>query len=441
VHPAASRAAIWQARIVALSVFGPYVAGSARTEQVVVFSLFLWVMVTCGPRMMAARCGPTPFLLAWTGVFAVMLIATLSRPFDPAYLGSQPASHAMAALALPMALLVLTWYWTLSAEPAVVLRAAAPVVVAGMCVNTVLEVIQLSAGSVTAVGFLPHFWDAPAQAVGSVAGNAAENGRYTGIFSQPAEAGVAYGVALLLVIWLARRSWKPAAVTVCAVLLVTGGVITLSKVFLLAALPVAVMTVLRGRGRIRVLATAAAVAALFWCAGSLGMLPGWHLGGVAFTSLAHPGTSLTSQYSARRYGAGGTLSGPAADVLMVSPAAGFGARGLGVAYDSLWLEILAVSGILGLAFAAAMITMLAARWARLRRALPRAEWHLAGGVLMLALAAAAGLPSLTANRCATLIWLVVGLLVCASAEAVPAPLCSRHQGLRHSSRARIHQGS
>jgi hypothetical protein len=92
-----------------------------------------------------------------------------------------------------------------------------------------------------------------------VAANAASDGRYTGIFNQPAEAGIAYGVALLLLTWLARtREWKPFSVTCAAALVITGGVLTVSKVFLLCAAPVAVLTVLRGRARIRVAVTAGA---------------------------------------------------------------------------------------------------------------------------------------------------------------------------------------
>jgi hypothetical protein len=413
----AERRARWQARFVALSVFGPYVTGSARTEQIVVFALAAWVLVTGWPRMLIAKCPPAPFLAMWGGMYVVMVIATFSRPFDPGFYGSQPASHALAALAIPIAMLVLTWYWSLSVKPAEILRAAAPVVIAGMCVNTVLEVIQLAAGNATAVGVLPHFWDAPAQAVGSVAANAAQNGRYSGIFGQPAEAGVAYGVALLLVIWVARQGWRPALVIVCAVLLVTGGVITLSKVFLLDALPIAAMTVLHGRARIRVITVTAGVVGLFWLAGSGGVLPGWHLGSVALASLAHPGTSLTTQYSAGRYGAGGILTRRAADILHAAPIAGFGAGGVNLAYDSLWFEVLAVSGIMGLILATAALVVLATQWARLRRSLRSAEWQLAGAVLVLALGASAGLPSLTANRCATLLWLVLGLLVCAQSCA------------------------
>jgi hypothetical protein len=410
----ASRGTLWWARIVCLSAFGPYVTGSARTEQIVVFASLLLILVTGWPRMVNAKFGPAPFLLAWGSLVTVMLISTVFRPFDPGYYGSQPPSHALSAMLLPLALMVITWYWTLSAEPVSLVRAVAPLIVTALCADTVIEFAQLSEGR-AALGVLPRFWDAD-PSVWSVAANAAGNGRYTGIFDQPAEAGIAYGVALLLLVWLARQALRPALVTGAAVLLTAGGVLTLSKVFLLAALPVAVFTVFRGRARLRAAVTAAACGGLLWCAGAAGLLPGWRAGSVSLAALASP-QSLTATYTAGRYGAGGTLGPVAADVLRVAPWGGFGAGGVGVPYDSLWLQVLAVSGALGVALALAVFGMLAWRLAALRAVMARADWHLACGVAVLAAAASLGIPSLTANRAATMLWLVLGVLVTAGPPA------------------------
>ena len=103
-----------------------------------------------------------------------------------------------------------------------------------------------------------------------------------------------------------------------------------------------------------------------------------------------------------------------ADVSRAAPLAGFGAGGLdGPAYDSLWQEVLGVSGVLGVILAAAVFVMLARRLAALRTVLAREDWQLACGAAVLAAGASAGIPSLTANRAATLLWLVLGALVTA----------------------------
>jgi hypothetical protein len=106
-----------------------------------------------------------------------------------------------------------------------------------------------------------------------------------------------------------------------------------------------------------------------------------------------------------------------ADVLRAAPVAGFGAGGLdGPAYDSLWQQVLVVSGVLGVILAAAVFVMLAWRLTGLRRVLARENWQLACGTAVLAAGASAGIPSLTANRAATLLWLVLGALVTARSQ-------------------------
>ncbi len=418
------RAVPWQARISALSVFGPYVAGSARTEQIIVFGLTVWVLVTGWPRIIKAPAGPTPFLATWCGLYMVIVISTVFRPFDPGFYGSQPPSHVLAAYLIPVAVIALTWWWSLHTEPATVLRAVAPIVVGGMCANAVVQWAQLVAGNAS-LGILPRFWDA-APSTGSVAALAGENGRYTGVFDQPAEAGIASGVALLLLIWLVRRHvWRAPWAIAAAVLVASGGIIGLSKVFLIAAIPAAVLTVLRGSARVRVIVSAAAAAGAAWLAGAAGLLPAWSPGSRYLAALTHPAGSLTGTYTAGRYGAGGTLAPEFADVLHAAPIAGFGAGGLLAAYDSLWQQVFIVAGLLGVILVTGVVVTLAWRLARLRRLLPRPEWQLAAGVLFLGVAASLGIPSLTANRAGTMLWLVLGLLVCARKPGPTTPAGSK----------------
>lgn len=89
------RATLWQARIVCLSVFGPYVTGSARTEQIVVFASFGLMLIFGWPKITTARSiPPMPFLVTWLGLDAIMLIGAVWRPFDPAFYGApRPLTH------------------------------------------------------------------------------------------------------------------------------------------------------------------------------------------------------------------------------------------------------------------------------------------------------------------------------------------------------------
>jgi len=204
---------------------------------------------------------------------------------------------------------------------------------------------------------------------------------------------------------------------VCAAALVTGGILTISKVFLLAALPLAVLVTLRSpRGRVRVVVCTAVILGLLRVLGSAHLLPAWSQGALRLGAFLHPSTT---EYTAGRYGAGGSLGPAVADVLHASPWYGFGAGGLATAYDSLWVQVLVLAGVAGVILAAAALAILTFQWWCLRGVTAPAEWRLAGAVLILAIGASLGLPSLTANRDATLLWLVLGILVAARSPRSP----------------------
>jgi len=373
------------------------------------------ILIVGWPQIANAHSIPAmPFLVVWLGLDAIMLIGTVRRPLDPGFYGPQPGSHALAAYMLPVALIVLTWFWTLSVDGPELIRAIAPVVIGAMVVNAAVSLAQLVTGNAAMLSFLPRFWGTPGSP-GSVAANAAENGRFTGIFNQPAEAGVAYGAALFLLIYLAqRREIRAGTAVLCAAAFIIGGTLTVSKVFLLGAPPLAVMMTLRTpRGRIRVIACCAAAAAMLWLLGRVHLLPPWPRGAATLGRLLHPPGSLAAEYTAGRYGTGGSLGLVVSDVLHASPWYGFGAGGLATAYDSLWVQVLVLGGIAGVILAAVVLLMLAFRLWCLRGVTGLAEWNLAGAVLVLAIGASLGLPSLTANRDATLLWLVLGILIAA----------------------------
>ncbi len=399
------------AALTCAAAFGPFTAG-VMTGQVMVLVWAIVILVTGWPLIITARPAPLPTLGLWTGICAVMLIATAWRPLDPAFYGSQSAVHSLWWLVMPLLVMIITWYWTLRAPPEQLILAIARIIPAAMTANAVLALAQLALSNVTLGGFLPPFWDTASGTV-SVAELAVENGRYTGIFDQPAEAGLAYGLALLCVIYLVRRGMRWQLAGVCAALLVTGGTLSLSKAFLLGALPLAAWAIARSSGvRMRILAGGAMGAAAMLLAGSLGLLPSWAAGHNTLESLLHPTASLVSVYTGDRYGPGGGTLGPvAADVLHASPWAGFGASGLDVPYDSLWLEILVLSGIIGVILMCAALATLGWRWLRLRTVTAPAERSLAGSVLVLTVGTSLGFSTLTANRVGILAWLILGVLL------------------------------
>jgi O-antigen ligase len=95
----------------------------------------------------------------------------------------------------------------------------------------------------------------------------------------------------------------------------------------------------------------------------------------------------------------------------VNPWAGFGVGGLATPYDSLWLQVLVLSGIMGLVLMCAALATLGWRWLRLRAVTAPAERSLAGSVLILTVITSFGFPTLTANRGGILAWLILGVMI------------------------------
>jgi hypothetical protein len=269
---------------------------------------------------------------------------------------------------------------------------------------------------------------------------AEQMGRFSGVFNQPAEAGVAYSLAAFSLLYLLRTGasgprWRTYLLWV---LIVVGGLLTLSKVFVVGGIAVAaVMIVVDRANRWRMtalsLGTVGAAAAMgaVGLAGSWGasIMLNWYLVSI------RAGDSPLYTLTAGRFGEAGSV-GPPSIAVPVAPTGddgtvsvagglvavareivdkhawfGVGARGLAVAYDSSWTESIVVGGLVGLALVIAVHLVLAYRFVQVRRALPAAARTLAAAVLVLVLGSSLGMPSLTGNREGTLLWIFVTLLL------------------------------
>ena len=415
------RLIIAMAVITTLSVFGPYLSGSLRLEQFVVIPLFGGIVILGWPVLMSRPFTPLPVLLTWLALIGVIMIGTVWRPTDLGAYGQQSASHGLGAMITPVMLIVITWFWSQQADTVRLVRVVIRTVCVAMSVNTLISLVQYATGNPQFLPVLPRFW-AGGGAGASVASFSAGNGRYTGIFDQPAVSGIAYGLGLLGLIYLthtaARRRWI--LVWPAAILMITGGLLAVSKTFVFGALPILVLVVARTpQVRLRVTAGAAFIGAAIWSLAAAHLLPSWPSGVAAAKGLVSS-ASLTSQATGGRYGTGGTLGPVVSDVLHSSPVIGFGAGGLSVAYDSLWVEVLAMAGLAGVVLMAAVFLLLWYQLSGLRWSLGTAERSLAGATLALAAAVSLGIPSLTTDPAASLVWLILGLLITGQGRR-PAP--------------------
>lgn len=305
--------------------------------------------------------------------------------------------------------MLVAWCLVQAESAAVLLRTFGHVVVWFTAANGLLAVVSTQMNSAP---FLRPFWGDVSADRQTTAFYAAELGRFSGIFNQPAEAGVVYGVAALLAIHLykAQNLRMASALT----LITLGGLISVSKVFILGGIPLMVIYLWKSRtvrGKVGFL-----VSTLLLLGGvsQTGLLQAWS----GFDYLARliapeQNQSLVEFYTAGRWNQGSSITSVMDTVWEQSPLTGAGIAGWRVPYDSGWTEVMVVAGFLGIIAHALLILGLFAL-ARNTVDVDRRRFTYFLAVFMAG--ADLGIPAFTANRVATIVWLLLALLVLAARQ-------------------------
>lgn len=389
--------------VVVAASFGPYITGSIRTDQPLIYLLVALTVVFL-PWTWLTLPSPAPIypmMLNWGIYAAIGLVSLLGA--TPASL-SWPTGSALAGmdnLLLPLAAMTLGALYVRPESRSYVLRWTTKAVAILAAANGALAIVMTQVD----LSRLMRNWWASADLVGgkTTAEFAAELGRVSGVFNQPAEAGLLYGIAGVCAVYVWRE--KPIRLYLILTLVVIGGLLAVSKIFILGAIPVLAWQVWRTRhGKLGALFAGGLIAL---GVAQTGLFANWS--GAGFLGrLFQPGSSdsLVDLYSAGRFGSSSTLSVIVNDIMGTSPVIGVGARGLTVPYDNGWVEALVVAGIVGVA----CYTIALVLFARLARKLEGPESSLMWGLTIVATAGSLGLPALTANRAGLLLWLVVSIL-------------------------------
>lgn len=412
-HTARQRTADLTVVALVAAAFGPYTPiPGVRTEQLAVIAVCGVGLLLAGQTMWwvpAAAAVVGGLLLSQAAIAVAASIGSAAPAIGYAPIGF---TAGLDNLLLPLAVLITGHVLTVGdVDRARLVRVAGTVLVAALCVNAGLAYLTLTQ-AVDLTPALSRFWSSANPGAVTTASRAAEMGRYSGIFNQPAEAGVMYSIGLIMAAILLRR--RPVLLAVTGVALTIGGLLTASKIFLLVGLPVALWQGLRAAtwpGRAGIVAAVFAVFAVFDYQASQ---PDSPIGGVLLDDWLNPGDrggSLVSLYSANRFGEQSTLADAAGLVLDHAPWFGFGVSGIAVAYDSSWVEALVMVGMFGVAVQALIMIVFVGCWLHARRIADPMTVRLGGGLLLVVLIGSLGLPTLTANRVTTVVWLLVWLLL------------------------------
>lgn len=415
--------------LLALATFGPYVVGSIRTEQAVVYGavvlLFPWIVVGFSSR------GGLRFLIPWTlyGVVATIAVIFPHRGVSPYPTGSLLGGYDN--ILLPIALMLLIWSIVPDEDAQESLVRFCKIIAAGMAIN---GVIAIASTRTDLSAFLRPFW--ATGELNTVANNAAEMGRFSGIFNQPAEAGALYGIAGLAAIY----AWSHRAVlsALLVTLITLGGLISVSKVFVFGGLPAIVLYWLwtqRGGRKISLIFGLALITLGVIQSGILAQWTGANYLGRLFVSTDG---NLLALYSAGRFSDESFVAVVVDAVMRTSPVAGVGAAGWKAAYDNVVAETMVTAGILGVGLMVFVILGLFLLWRKFTGSLRVFAFLFAvvtaGGAL--------GFSPLTANRVSTVSWVIIALFVVIGRNSDTNPgdtLARRHHAT--ASTARRYQSS
>lgn len=403
--------------------FGPYVVGSARTEQLVIYGLAACIVIPFAFINLRLELGKK-LLVPWVLALCVALLGVIfPTPFPAAWEPGRVLA-GLDNLLLPLAVMLIVWSVVRFANAAELLRSAGKIVVWAAVANAALAMIGTG---IDLSPYLRMFWGSADSEGPTTAFLASSAGRFSGILNHPAEAGVLYGLGGILAIYLYKK--RSRKLFLALTFIVVGGLLCVSKVFILGGLPLLVIYLWRSRnlpGKAGVLVTAGLVMAAVM---QTGWLQGWS-GFDYLTRLLAPAEDqgFIEFYTAGRWNEGSTLTSVLDEVMRVSPLVGVGAGGWQVPYDSGWTEVMVMSGLLGVLLHAAVFVGL---WITAKRTVDPDRRHMLLFMTIFLIGADFGIPSLTANRVATIAWVLIALAVLArNAEprllrAAPDPVYDR----------------
>lgn len=409
----------WIPAIVCASAFGPYLLASigVRMDHMVVYGLLMITLIYILLRGRVSR-GDQPFLfmaLIWVMLGGWSLAASFGGASRSAL---RDLAAGLDAFLIPASVLVVVagLLGSRARVDSEVFDRAAGATVLFACVGAVLAGVGLVWDIRPLIDlFEPGFVEGE-----TVGRRAAALGRYTSIFGAPSQAGLCYSLALLMTIYLFERGRVGAVVGgVAATIIAMGGVLSVSKAFLIGGVVSAVafmafrMMRRRSLGHVLRICGVGAVVTGTAVIGAVVIANEW--GGVSYLMrlVEVPGSmeEMVGLYTGGRYTGSGHLQNFAivADNALVS---GFGlAPHQFQALDSLWLEIFAKAGIVGVSLL--VIVFITMYWMVVSARKGDLITHTVTILIIFGTVAGFGTPTLTRDRFAPAFWAIVatGMLV------------------------------
>ncbi len=229
-----------------ISAFGPYIFPQAglRLEHFFIYGVFGYVLISLAVSHNSYKFNRTVFTLLFLSVlilFWIMVISVFRGGFGNLYGALAGLENFLQPIAL---ILITSWYFsklTLIDLLSVFHRACVLLNVL-LCLNSLIALASVFFDTQTFLNYFVVAGDSGGADFSTVSQRAATMGRFSGIFNQPIESGLSYSIGVLCWVYLANIERKVSySGWIAIVLLLIGGGLSVSKVFIVVGFPLALI--------------------------------------------------------------------------------------------------------------------------------------------------------------------------------------------------------
>ncbi len=397
--------------LILISAFGPYIFRNSgvRLEHLIIYPLAVILLIRyfLNPKKATPRIYHIILTLWLLLIFWLILITYFTKETFSFFIIAE-----MENMIQPLALLFILGELLkeLSFDEQIkFLKVAAWVIIILLALNAILSIATIFVDTWSIV----HWFLRGDNFLETVWGRSLTNGRYLGIFNQPFEAGLAYSIGLLLWVYLLLRQKAGSFLLLnVGILLIAGGLLSISKVFLLGGIPAAILFAVWVLNTRRAKRLGGVFILLVIVTGLLTSFRRWVGAQYLLQLFDYKQVSKVgalSLYSGGRLNQSSFVGHLFRLVWDVSPLVGFG-FGVNFALDNAYLEFFYQGGLIALTIYLGILIILGLSFFR-KLASGLIEAKMALLLVALVLFAGFGAPVLTINRSSILVWVVLMTLM------------------------------
>lgn len=382
-----------------ISAFCPYLILSLglRVDHILIYGLSFFAFARLILHKITLSKPIFLLMIFWIMISIFVVVRTFLTP----HLSFMEILPDLDSYLEPLALLIILLSLPKELNAREILLTASKVIVLLLFLNVLWTIVGMTLINTEAIN--QYFWR------GDTALKAASMNRYSGVFNQPGEAGLAYSLGLLGWCYISVYEHIGFKRIIFLIGLIFGGLVTVSKVFLFGGIPLMLWWIIKDANVRKHMFKIFVIGALISIAPASFILNSW--GGLDYLLRFFKtgnGQSTISLLSAGRYGENGQQSEYFKTIFDTNPIYGLG-LGQVQTVDSQYFQFYAHGGIYALiSFSLFLILLL---YLTMKYKSTSSESSFFKSLIFLIIVGGLGIPVLTVNRSSLLLWIMLCLVL------------------------------